>query len=95
MATPRNDDDWIDVHVMAIVFRHGALALTRKEAIATLKSLGFGKSMAAEALAPDGRFSTCLQFAPNGMITWVGRVKIHKVSANNSKIPFASWPIAQ
>jgi hypothetical protein len=75
MASRRIDDEWIDQYVMAIVFKHGALALTRKEAVAALKSLGFRKSMAYEALSPDGRFSTCLRFAPNGMITWKKRLK--------------------
>jgi hypothetical protein len=76
MATGKEEDEWIDFFVMATVFKHGALALTRKDAVATLRSFGFGKSMADEALSPDGRFSTYLQFAPNGMITWKGRLKI-------------------
>jgi hypothetical protein len=35
-----------------------------------LKNLGFGKSAAYAALTPAGRFSTWLQFAPDGIITW-------------------------
>jgi hypothetical protein len=37
-----------------------------------LKSLGFGKSAAYEALAMNGRFAPWLQFAPDGIITWKG-----------------------
>jgi hypothetical protein len=35
-----------------------------------LKKLGFGKTAAYAALTPNGRFSTWLQFAPDGIITW-------------------------
>jgi len=55
---------------MAIVFQHGARALTRTEAVAALKNLGFGKTAAYEALLENGRFSAWLQFAPDGKITW-------------------------
>lgn len=55
---------------MASVFHRGASALTRKAAVAALKSLGFGKSAAYEALAMNGRFAPWLQFAPDGIISW-------------------------
>jgi hypothetical protein len=51
-------------------FQRGARAMTRTEAVEVLKSLGFGKSAAYEALSENGRFSTWLRFAPDGMITW-------------------------
>jgi hypothetical protein len=55
---------------LATVFQCGARALTRTAAVAALKNLGFGKTAAYAALTPDGRFSTWLQFAPDGIITW-------------------------
>jgi len=55
---------------MAAIFQNGARALTRPEAVAALKKLGFSKSAAYAALTPDGRFSAWLQFAPDGVITW-------------------------
>jgi hypothetical protein len=55
---------------MAAVFHHGARPLTRNEAVAALKNLGFGKTAAYAALSPDGRFSTWLQCAPDGIMTW-------------------------
>jgi hypothetical protein len=55
---------------MATVFHHGLRTLTRTEAVAALKALGFGKSAAYEALAMDGRFAPWLQFAPGGIISW-------------------------
>ncbi len=57
---------------MATAFQCGAPALTLKDAVAALKNLGFSKTAAYEALSPDGRFSTWLQFAPDGMIIWKG-----------------------
>ena len=58
---------------MANIFQRGARALTRTVAVAALKKIGFGKTAAYEALSPDGRFSTWLQFAPDGIITWTDR----------------------
>jgi hypothetical protein len=55
---------------MATVFHHGARALTRPAAVAALKSLGFGKTAAYDALSVGGRFANWLQFAPDGIITW-------------------------
>jgi len=55
---------------LANAFQHGARALTRRAAVATLKNLGFGKTAAYEALLENGRFSTWLRFAPDGIITW-------------------------
>jgi hypothetical protein len=55
---------------MEIIFRRGELTLT--EAVSALKSLGFGKSAAYEALSADGQFSAWLEFAPDGIITWKG-----------------------
>ncbi len=55
---------------LATVFDHGTRALTRTAAVAALKSLGFGKSAAYDALAGGGRFADWLQFAPDGIITW-------------------------
>jgi hypothetical protein len=57
---------------VANVFQHGARALTRPAAVAALKKLGFGMTASYAALLPDGRFSTWLQFAPDGKITWKG-----------------------
>lgn len=53
---------------MESIFRHGELTLT--EAVSALKSLGFGKSAAYEALSSNGQFSAWLQFAADGMISW-------------------------
>jgi hypothetical protein len=58
---------------METAFQHGARAMTRTEAVEVLKSLGFGKSAAYEALSPNGRFSAWLHFAPDGIITWTDR----------------------
>jgi hypothetical protein len=55
---------------LATVFQRGARALTRMAAVAELKKIGFSKTAAYAALTPDGRFSTWLQFAPDGIITW-------------------------
>jgi len=55
---------------LANIFQRGARALTRTAAVAALKKLGFGKTAAYAALTPNGRFSTWLQFAPDGIITW-------------------------
>ena len=54
---------------MAKIFNSGN-GLTRKTAVAALKALGFGKTAAYEALTMDGRFSSWLEFAPDGIITW-------------------------
>jgi hypothetical protein len=53
---------------MEIIFRQGELNLT--EAVSALKSLGFGKSAAYEALSVSGQFPAWLKFAPDGMISW-------------------------
>jgi hypothetical protein len=55
---------------LASVFQRGARALSRQNAVTALKNLGFGKTAAYDALSPDGRFSTWLQFASDGIITW-------------------------
>jgi hypothetical protein len=55
---------------LASVFDHGSRKLTLTAAVAALKNLGFGKTAAYAALTPDGRFSTWLRFAPDGIITW-------------------------
>jgi hypothetical protein len=55
---------------MADAFQHGGRSLTRTAAVAALNKLGFGKTTAYEALLEDGRFSTWLKFAPDGMISW-------------------------
>jgi len=60
---------------MATAFHHGARKLTRTNAVAALKTLGFGKTAAYAALTPDGRFAACLQCTPDGIITWTdGRI---------------------
>jgi hypothetical protein len=58
---------------LAVVFHRGARALSRQDAVAALKKLGFGKTAAYAALTPDGRFSAWLKFAPDGIITWTDR----------------------
>lgn len=55
---------------MAAVFHGGTRTLSRTAAVMALKNLGFGKTAAYAALSPDGRFSTWLQCAPDGIITW-------------------------
>jgi hypothetical protein len=58
---------------MATIFRHGSQKLNLTNAVIELKTLGFGHSAAYEALKPNGQFSAWLQFAPDGIITWMGR----------------------
>jgi hypothetical protein len=60
---------------LANIFHYGARPLTRTAAVAALKRLGFGKTAAYSALLEDGRFSAWLQFTPDGLITWKGRLK--------------------
>ena len=55
---------------MAAVFQNGGRTFCRTDAVVALKNLGFGKTAAYAALAPDGRFSAWLQCAPDGIITW-------------------------
>jgi hypothetical protein len=55
---------------LAVIFKNGACLLDRKTAVAALQSLGFGKTAAYAALSPDGRFSTWLLCAPDGIMTW-------------------------
>ena len=55
---------------MATAFQRGARALSRQDAVAALKKLGFRKTAAYAALSEDGRFASWLQFAPDGTITW-------------------------
>ena len=55
---------------LATIFQRGARDLTRTAAFAALKKIGFGKTAAYAALTSDGKFSTWLQFAPDGIITW-------------------------
>jgi len=55
---------------METIFQRGARGLTRIAAVAALKNLGFGKTAAYDALSENGRFSTSLHFAPDGIITW-------------------------
>ena len=55
---------------MATAFQRGARALSRQDAVAALKNLGFRKTAAYAALSEDGRFAPWLQFAPDGIITW-------------------------
>jgi len=57
---------------LATIFNNGTRALTRKAAVDALKVLGFGKTAAYKALSMDGRFARCLQFAPDGLISWKG-----------------------
>jgi hypothetical protein len=61
---------FITLENMANVFHRGANTLTRKAAVAALRKLGFGKTAAYDALSPDGRFATWLQYAPDGIILW-------------------------
>ncbi len=49
---------------------NGVRGLTRTAAVSALKTFGFGKTAAYDALSPDGRFSAWLQCAPDGIITW-------------------------
>lgn len=54
---------------MAKIFNNGTRGLTRMAAVSALKTLGFGKTAAYDALSPDGRFSAWLKCAPNGIMT--------------------------
>ncbi len=55
---------------LAAIFENGKKTLARSAAVAALRRLGFGKSAAYAALSPDGRFSTWLTIAPDGIISW-------------------------
>jgi hypothetical protein len=55
---------------LATVFNHGTRSINRTAAVTALRKLGFGRTAAYAALTPDGRFSTWLHFAPDGIITW-------------------------
>jgi hypothetical protein len=57
---------------MAKVFSGGARGLTRMAAVSALKTSGFGRTAAYDALSPDGRFSAWLKCAPDGLMTWIG-----------------------
>ena len=53
---------------LASVFASGPRA--KVAAVAALRSLGFGKSVAYAALKPDGRFGSRLDFQTDGRIAW-------------------------
>jgi hypothetical protein len=55
---------------LVTIFDNGKRALSRTVAVTALKRLGFGKSAAYAALSPDGRFSSWLFCAPDGIISW-------------------------
>jgi len=55
---------------MAAIFKNGLLTLTRMDAVSALKQLGYGKTAAYSATAPDGRFSAWLIFGSDGIISW-------------------------
>lgn len=55
---------------MAMIFDAGKRSLSRLDAVAALKRLGFGKTAAYSATSPDGRFSAWLIFASDGIIYW-------------------------
>jgi len=55
---------------MATIFDAGKRCQSRLSAVAALKRLGFGKTAAYSATAPDGRFSAWLVFASDGIIYW-------------------------
>lgn len=54
---------------MAKVF-NGGRGLTRKAAVTALKTLGFGKTAAYEALEMGGRFAPLLEFSQDETISW-------------------------
>lgn len=58
---------------MATIFDAGKRSLSRLDAVAALKRLGFGKTAAYSATAPEGRFSAWLVFASDGIIYWDGK----------------------
>lgn len=55
---------------LAAIFENGKRSMSRNDAVAVLKRLGFGKTAAYSATTPDGRFSAWLIFAPDGIISW-------------------------
>ena len=55
---------------MVTIFKNGQLTLTRMDAVSALKKLGYGKTAAYSATAPDGRFSAWLIFGSDGIISW-------------------------
>jgi hypothetical protein len=69
---------------MATIFNCGAHALTRTAAVTALKNLGFGHTTAYQALRQGGRFSTWLQFEPDGMIIWMASRRSWRVPPRRS-----------
>lgn len=64
---------------MATIFDAGKRSLSRLDAVAALKRLGFGKTAAYNATAPDGRFSAWLVFASDGIIYWAEKGQTHEI----------------
>ena len=64
---------------MRTIFNAGKRSLSRLEAVAALKRLGFGKTAAYTATSPDGRFSAWLVFASDGIIYWEENGKYREI----------------
>jgi len=62
----------ITSETMSQVFEDGAMELTRSEAVAKLKDLGFGQTAAYDALnTKNGRFAMNLEERPEGNLRWI------------------------
>ena len=57
---------------VAEALAYGAKRFSRKEAVAALEALGFRKTSAYKALAPDGKFGSLIEFTPDGLVEWKG-----------------------
>ena len=69
IAPPANK---ITRYDLAEALAYGVRQFTRKEAVAALESLGFGKTAAYKALSPAGKFSSLIGFTQDGLIEWKG-----------------------
>jgi hypothetical protein len=57
---------------IAEALEYGARALTRREAVAALRRLGFGKTAVYKALSVTGHFSHLMEYTKDGLIVWRG-----------------------
>ena len=57
---------------LAEALEYGERQLTRKEAVIALQESGFQKTAAYKALAKNSKFSSLMEFTPDGLIEWKG-----------------------
>ena len=57
---------------LAVALEYGGRSMTRQEAVAALRALGFGKTAAYKALSENGRFAELMGYTPDGLVEWNG-----------------------